>query len=47
VIAIQPAADREEKDFFVRSVKEPVVVQRLTGGRSARSTCSAISTGAA
>jgi len=30
--SIHPAADREEKDFFVRYVKEPVMVQRLMGG---------------
>ena len=30
--SIHPAADREEKDFFVRYVKEPVMVQRLMDG---------------
>src|SRR3954468_24131137 len=30
--SIHPAADPEEKDFFVRYVKEPVMVQRLMGG---------------
>jgi carbamoyl-phosphate synthase large subunit len=30
--SIHPAADREEKDFFVRYVKEPVMVQWLMGG---------------
>src|SRR3954451_899387 len=30
--SIHPAADREEKDFFLRYVKEPVMVQRLMGG---------------
>ena len=30
--SIHAAADREEKDFFVRYVKEPVMVQRLMGG---------------
>jgi carbamoyl-phosphate synthase large subunit len=30
--SIHPAADREQKDFFVRYVKEPVMVQRLMGG---------------
>jgi carbamoyl-phosphate synthase large subunit len=30
--SIHPAADRAEKDFFVRYVKEPVMVQRLMGG---------------
>jgi carbamoyl-phosphate synthase large subunit len=30
--SIHPAANREEKDFFVRYVKEPVMVQRLMGG---------------
>jgi carbamoyl-phosphate synthase large subunit len=45
--SIHPAADREEKHFFVGYVKEPVMVQRLMGGRSSRSTYSAISTGAA
>ena len=30
--SIHPAADREEKDFFVRYVKEPVMVQRLMNG---------------
>src|SRR3954452_4034424 len=30
--SIHPAADRDEKDFFVRYVKEPVMVQRLMGG---------------
>jgi carbamoyl-phosphate synthase large subunit len=45
--SIHPAADREEKDFFVGYVKEPVMVQRLMGGRGSRSTCSAISMDAA
>src|SRR4051812_43570484 len=30
--SIHPAADREEMEFFVRYVKEPVMVQRLMGG---------------
>jgi len=30
--SIHPAADREQKDFFVRYVDEPVMVQRLMGG---------------
>jgi carbamoyl-phosphate synthase large subunit len=30
--SIHPAADGVEKDFFVRYVKEPVMVQRLMGG---------------
>jgi carbamoyl-phosphate synthase large subunit len=30
--SIHPAADRAEKDFFVRYVDEPVMVQRLMGG---------------
>lgn len=30
--SIHPAADREEMDFFIRYVKEPVMVQRLMGG---------------
>jgi carbamoyl-phosphate synthase large subunit len=30
--SIHPAADREQKDFFVRYVEEPVMVQRLMGG---------------
>src|SRR5689334_15778185 len=30
--SIHPAADRAEKDFFVRYVKEPVMVQRLMDG---------------
>jgi carbamoyl-phosphate synthase large subunit len=30
--SIHPAADRAEKDFFVRYVNEPVMVQRLMGG---------------
>jgi carbamoyl-phosphate synthase large subunit len=30
--SIHAAADREEKDFFVRYVDEPVMVQRLMGG---------------
>ena len=30
--SIHPAADRAQKDFFVRYVKEPVMVQRLMGG---------------
>ena len=30
--SIHPAADREEKDFFVRYIKEPVMVQRLMDG---------------
>jgi carbamoyl-phosphate synthase large subunit len=30
--SIHPAADREEMAFFVRYVKEPVMVQRLMGG---------------
>jgi carbamoyl-phosphate synthase large subunit len=30
--SIHPANDREEMDFFVRYVKEPVMVQRLMGG---------------
>jgi carbamoyl-phosphate synthase large subunit len=30
--SIHPAADRAEKDFFVRYVEEPVMVQRLMGG---------------
>ena len=30
--SIHPAANREEKDFFVRYVPEPVMVQRLMGG---------------
>jgi carbamoyl-phosphate synthase large subunit len=31
--SIHAAADREETEFFVRYVKEPVMVQRLMGGR--------------
>ena len=30
--SIHPAADREEMEFFIRYVKEPVMVQRLMGG---------------
>jgi carbamoyl-phosphate synthase large subunit len=30
--SIHPAADREEMEFFVRYVEEPVMVQRLMGG---------------
>jgi carbamoyl-phosphate synthase large subunit len=30
--SIHPAADRDEMEFFVRYVKEPVMVQRLMGG---------------
>jgi carbamoyl-phosphate synthase large subunit len=30
--SIHPAADREQKDFFVRYVDEPVMVQRLMDG---------------
>jgi carbamoyl-phosphate synthase large subunit len=30
--SIHPAADREQKDFFVRYVEEPVMVQRLMRG---------------
>jgi carbamoyl-phosphate synthase large subunit len=30
--SIHPAADREEMDFFIRYVKEPVMVQRLMQG---------------
>ena len=30
--SIHPAADRAEMEFFVRYVKEPVMVQRLMGG---------------
>jgi carbamoyl-phosphate synthase large subunit len=30
--SIHPAADREEMEFFVRYVKEPVMIQRLMGG---------------
>jgi carbamoyl-phosphate synthase large subunit len=30
--SIHPCADREEMEFFVRYVKEPVMVQRLMGG---------------
>jgi carbamoyl-phosphate synthase large subunit len=30
--SIHPAADHEEMEFFVRYVKEPVMVQRLMGG---------------
>jgi carbamoyl-phosphate synthase large subunit len=30
--SIHPAADREETEFFVRYVKEPVMVQRFMGG---------------
>jgi carbamoyl-phosphate synthase large subunit len=30
--SIHPAADRDEMDFFVRYVKEPVMVQRFMGG---------------
>jgi carbamoyl-phosphate synthase large subunit len=30
--SIHPAADREQKDFFVRYVQEPVMVQRLMQG---------------
>ncbi len=30
--SIHPAADREETEFFVRYVKEPVMIQRLMGG---------------
>jgi carbamoyl-phosphate synthase large subunit len=30
--SIHPAADRSEMEFFVRYVKEPVMVQRLMGG---------------
>jgi carbamoyl-phosphate synthase large subunit len=30
--SIHPCADREEMEFFIRYVKEPVMVQRLMGG---------------
>lgn len=30
--SIHPAADRDEMEFFIRYVKEPVMVQRLMGG---------------
>jgi carbamoyl-phosphate synthase large subunit len=30
--SIHPAADREEMEFFIRYVQEPVMVQRLMGG---------------